>query len=74
MSFRPARIIQTQLRPNAFENGLLGFAMNFDMLTNYFTGLYSLGNCRLMSYEADLKYKTIDATFRQHRTVTNDQI
>lgn len=74
LTFRPARIIQTQLKPNAFINGLLGFEMNLDMLTNYFTGLYSLGDCRLMSYEADLKNKTIDARFRQHRTVTNDQI
>jgi hypothetical protein len=70
----PARILETQLTATTFSDGMYGNALNYEMLTNYFTGLPVIGNCRLMSYSSDLKYKTIDCTFRQHRTITNNQI
>lgn len=68
-----SKILQTQVKATAFSNGINGNLLNNDMLSKYYTGL-DIGNCRLMSYNTDLKYKTIDAIFRQHKTVSNEQI
>ena len=70
---KAARIMETQLSTSAFYNGLLGNKLNNEMLFSYFTGL-PIGNSRIMSYDSSLKYKTIDLKFRQHRTITNQQI
>lgn len=69
----PARILETQLKSSAFSNGMYGFKMNNEMLTSYFSGL-SIGDSRIMSYESSLKYKTLDVKFRQHKTISNEQI
>ena len=60
--------------PDALENGIYGNALNIDMLEKYYVGLPININARIMSYETDLKYKTIDVKFRQHNTTTNVQI
>lgn len=70
----PAKMLDTQLTTASFSDGMYGNTMNYEMLTNYFTGLPVVGNCRLMSYSSDLKYKTITCRFRQHKTITNVQI
>jgi len=71
----PARILDTQLSTRAFTyNGLYGNSLSYDMLSHYFSGIPVVGDCRLMSYTSDLKYKTIDCRFRQHRTIENEQI
>ena len=76
----PSRILDTQVKSSAFTNGLYGNALNVDMLSNYYTGLpIKIGvsqtvNTRIMSYEQNLKYKITDIKFRQHKTVTNNQI
>ena len=76
----PSRIFETQVKANTFANGIYGNALNSDMLLNYYTGLpvtRGVGqnlNFRIMSYEQDLKYKTIDIQFRENKTVTNEQI
>lgn len=70
----PSRILSTQLKSDALENGIYGNALNIDMLEKYYVGLPININARIMSYEQDLKYKTIDVKFRQHNTTTNVQI
>lgn len=76
----PSRILDTQVKSDAFTNGIYGNSLNIDMLTKYYNGLpIKIGanqtvNARIMSYETDLKYKTIDVKFRQHKTITNQQI
>lgn len=70
----PAKVVSTQIQANAFYDGLYGNAMNYEMLNNYITGIPVVGNSRIMSYETSLKYKTIDLTLREHRTIANEQI
>ena len=70
----PSRILSTQLKSDALENGIYGNALNIDMLENYYVGLPININARIMSYETDLKYKTVNVKFRQHNTTTNVQI
>ena len=76
----PSRILDTQVKSSAFTNGIYGNSLNTDMLTKYYNGLpIKIGsnrtfNGRIMSYEEDLKYKTIDVKFRQHKTIENVQI
>ena len=70
----PSRIISTQLKADAINNGLYGNKINIDMLSYYYTGLPVNNPCRIMKYDTDLKYKTINLEFRQHKTVDNTQI
>ena len=74
----PSKVLDTQLKATAFDNGLYGNQMNYDMLCNYFVGVVKVNgsyvNTRIMSYETNLKKKTIDVKFREHKTVTNYQI
>jgi len=70
----PAKIIDTQINAESLPDGLYGNALNYDMLCNYITGIPLVGNCRIMSYDTNLKYKTIDCKFRQHMTVINQQL
>lgn len=69
----PAKIIETKLKTGAFSNGLYGNSMNYDMLTDYFTGV-GAGNMMLMSYDANLKDKTLDIRLRECNTISNQQI
>lgn len=71
----PSRMIDTKLfGDKAGSNGLYGQMINADMLNSYFTGLAISGDYRIMSYEVDLKRKTVDYTFRAHKTIKNNQI
>ena len=70
----PSRILSTQLKAEAINNGLYGNSMNNQMLTTYYSGLPIDQPCRIMKYDADLKYKTIDLEFRQHNTIDNIQL
>ena len=76
---KPARILETQLKTNAFTNGINGIQLNNDVMLNYYIGLpidvtndniYS----RIMSYDMSLKWGTVDVKFRQNRTINNEQI
>ena len=80
----PARILETQLKADAFANGANGYKMNTEMMTSYYKGLpidkmypFSLGDniySRIMSYNTSLKYKVLDVKFRQYKTIVNEQI
>lgn len=71
----PSRMISTKLFGDKVgSNGLYGQMINADMLNSYVNGLAISGNYRIMSYEADLKRKTVDYTFRVHNTISNNQI
>ena len=71
----PSRVMDTQLKAEAFGNyGLYGNQMNQQMLGSYYVGLPIECECRIMKYDTDLKYKTIDVEFREHKTVQNTQI
>lgn len=72
---KPAKIIETKLKADALSTWCLYGQKNSDlMINNYITGLTLSGNYRIMQYEADLKDETIDYTFREHRTIENNQI
>ena len=71
----PSRVMDTQLKAEAFGNyGLYGNQMNQQMLGSYYVGLPIECECRIMKYDTNLKYKTIDVEFREHKTVQNTQI
>lgn len=71
----PARIVTTKLfADKTGTNGLYGQMINSDMINNYFNNVGISGNFRIMSYESDLKHKTVSYTFREHMTINNNQI
>ncbi|MEE3443234.1 MAG: hypothetical protein VZQ49_00105 [Methanobrevibacter sp.] len=70
----PAKMVETKVISETFDNGLLGNKLNYEMLRKYFTGIGINGNLMLMSYESSLKDKTIDVKLRECNTITNQQI
>lgn len=71
----PAKIFETTLKNEAFANGLLGNALNKEMLHNYITGIYPDNiKYQIMSYETSLKGLYTHVKLRECKTFSNPQI